>query len=275
MPFTTGHRSPFPPLLCIAIALLGPALGCRSVKEATLPPTLARGTLRVGMEANWMPFEYLDEQGELVGFDVDLARELGGRLGVQVRFVANLSYDGLYDALRAGQVDLVISAIVVDPARMADFAYSRAYFDAGQVLVVRRGEEALRGGRGRLPPLAGRRLAVELGSAGDELARWWARRLPNLTLHHYDTAEHAMQAVLQDEADAAVTDRVTALLYTGARPALVVAEPPLTDEQYAIVLRREDQALLWAVNAALDAMRRDGTLEQLEKRWMGGSRAAR
>ncbi len=120
-----------------------------------------------------------------------------------------------------------------------------------------------------------RRLAVELGSAGDELARWWARRLPNLTLHHYDTAEHAMQAVLQDEADAAVTDRVTALLYTGARPALVVAEPPLTDEQYAIVLRREDQALLRAVNAALDAMRRDGTLEQLEKRWMGGSRAAR
>ncbi len=268
MPLTTGRRS-FLLLLCTVAGFLGLAIGCRPVGEATPSPALAQGTLRVGMEANWMPFEYLDEQGELVGFDVDLARELGRRLGVQIRFVANLSYDGLYDALRTGRVDLVISAIVVDPARMADFAYSRAYFDAGQVLVVRRGEEALRGRRGRLPPLAGRRLAVELGSAGDELARWWARRLPGLSLHHADTAEQAMEAVLQGEADAAVTDRVTALLYVSTQPALVVAEPPLTDEQYAVVLRQEDRALLRAVNAALDAMGRDGTLERLEARWMG------
>jgi ABC-type amino acid transport substrate-binding protein len=108
------------------------------------------GVLRVGMDASFPPFETIAPDGTLVGFDVDLARELARRLGpalseaegsvaegIEVQFVANLPYDGLYDALAVGRVDVVISALVVNPARMADFAYSIPYFDAGQVLVVR------------------------------------------------------------------------------------------------------------------------------------------
>jgi len=95
------------------------------------------GVLRVGMDASFPPFETIAADGALAGFDVDLARELGRRLGVEIQFVANLPYDGLYDALAVDRVDVVISALVVNPARMADFAYSASYFDAGQVLVVR------------------------------------------------------------------------------------------------------------------------------------------
>jgi hypothetical protein len=76
------------------------------------------------MDASFPPFEFWDGEGNLVGFDVDLGREIAARLGVRVEFVANLSYDGLYDALAAEQVDVVISALYVDPTRMADFAYS-------------------------------------------------------------------------------------------------------------------------------------------------------
>jgi cystine transport system substrate-binding protein len=104
----------------------------------------ATGILRVGMDASFPPFETIAADGTLVGFDVDLAQELGQRLGpalsgaegIEVQFVANLPYDGLYDALAVDRVDVVISALVVNPARVADFAYSTSYFDAGQVLVV-------------------------------------------------------------------------------------------------------------------------------------------
>jgi rhodanese-related sulfurtransferase len=97
----------------------------------------ARGVLRIGSDLSYPPFGFVDERGQPAGLDVDLGRALAARLGLRAEFV-NLGYDGLYDALYAGQVDVLISGLVIDPLRMDDFAYTQPYFNAGQVLVVRR-----------------------------------------------------------------------------------------------------------------------------------------
>lgn len=228
---------------------------------------LESGVLRVGMDASYPPFEYIDGEGNLVGFDVDLGRELAARLGVEVRFVANLSYDGLYDALTADVVDIVISALYVDPARMADFAYSYSYFNAGQVLVVRMDDPEIAEMRG----LSGRSVAVEWGSEGDAVVRQWARRLPGLTVLPCQTAEEALIQVASGKADAAVVDHLSALQVIGkGEPVRIVGEM-LTDEPYAIAVRREDGALLQAINGLLVAMEEDGTLPRLRKKWLGGN----
>ncbi|MEE8390377.1 MAG: transporter substrate-binding domain-containing protein, partial [Anaerolineae bacterium] len=184
--------------------------------------------LRVGMDASFPPFEFVTADGTLVGFDVDLARELGRRLGpalsadetsvakeIEVEFVANLPLDGLYDALAVGRVDVVISALVVNPDRMADFAYSAHYFDAGQRLVIFPPSVPLAGGEEEeeiegMRDLSGRTLAVEFGTQGDLEARKWTRRLPSLTVAHYETAAEALAAVATGEADAALVDHVSA-----------------------------------------------------------------
>jgi polar amino acid transport system substrate-binding protein len=285
------------PGLCLLSVICFLLAGCASAK-----PDLAwqriqeQGVIRVGMEANWVPFEYVDGTGQLSGFDVELARQLGDRLGLEVQFYANLSFDGLYDALTAGQVDVVISAVVVDVGRSADFAYSTPYFDAGQVLVVRPGQQEATSAAGlsidEMQDLGDRVLAVELGSDGDTVARRWARRLAGLSLLHTDSADAALAAVASGQADAALTDRATALMALKAR-AVVPGEPPgqapaqregtegeaggslcisgdpVTDEQYAVVLLGESDELLNALNAALAEMRRDGTLKELEKKWLG------
>ncbi|MBC7226782.1 MAG: amino acid ABC transporter substrate-binding protein [Thermoflexales bacterium] len=227
---------------------------------------LETGVLRVGMDASYPPFEYIDGEGNLVGLDVDLGRELAARLGVEARFVANLSYDGLYDALTADVVDVVISALYVDPTRMADFAYSYSYFNAGQVLVVRTGTTDIRA----MADLAGRTLAVEWGSEGDVVARQWARRLASLTVLPSGTAEEALARVASGEADAAVVDHLSALQAIGKGMPLRTVGEMLTDEPYAIAVRREDGALLRAVNGALTAMEEDGTLPRLRQSWLGG-----
>ncbi len=227
---------------------------------------LKTGVLRVGMDASYPPFEYVDGEGNLVGLDVDLGRELAARLGVQARFVANLSYDGLYDALTADLVDVVISALYVDPMRMADFAYSHSYFNAGQVLVVRVGTADI----AAMGDLAGRTLAVEWGSEGDVVARQWARRLVGLTVLPCPTAEEALARVASGEADAAVVDHLSALQTIGQGAPLRTAGDMLTDEPYAIAVRREDGALLRAVNGVLTAMEEDGTLPRLRRKWLGG-----
>jgi ABC-type amino acid transport substrate-binding protein len=255
------------------------------------------GVLRVGMDASFPPFETIAPDGTLVGFDVDLARELARRLGpalpapsvaegseaegIEVQFVANLPYDGLYDALAVDRVDVVISALVVNPARMADFAYSTPYFDAGQVLVVRavgtgiekQGPEPVEG----MSDLAGRTLAVEFGTQGDLEARKWARRLSGLTIMPYQTAAEALAAVAAGEADAALVDHVSALAATAETLGvsenpkgleLVIVGDPVIEEPYAVAVHRGSQHLLRAINRALAEMQADGALEALAARWL-------
>jgi ABC-type amino acid transport substrate-binding protein len=256
------------------------------------------GILRVGMDASFPPFETIAADGTLVGFDVDLARELGRRLGpalpvpsaaegseaegpalseaegVEVQFVANLPYDGLYDALAVGHVDAVVSALVVNPARMADFAYSNPYFDAGQVLVVREGEAGIEGmANGSIElaeVLSGRVLAVEFGTQGDLEARKWARRLSNLTLVPCQTAAEALATVTVGEADAALVDHVSALAATGGEGGLLILGEPIVEEPYALAVHRESQHLLQAINEALAEMEADGTMGRLVAEWLEG-----
>jgi polar amino acid transport system substrate-binding protein len=243
--------------------------------DDTWDRVLESGVLRVGMDASFPPFETIAADGTLVGFDVDLAQEFGRRLGVEVQFIPNLPYDGLYDALAVGRVDVIISAIVVNPDRMADFAYSAHYFDAGQVLVVdvpsdRREEERDTEG---MTDLDGSTLAVEFGTQGDLEARKWARRLSDLSVAPYQTAAEAVAAVAAGEADAALVDHVSALAAPGAGSNLVIVGEPVVEEPYAVAVRQDSRHLLRAINDALEEMTADGTLEMLITKWLkGGSR---
>ncbi len=233
---------------------------------------LETGRLRVGMDASFPPFEFVAADGALTGFDVALGRELGRRLGVEVEFVANLPYDGLYDALAVDRVDVVISALVVNPVRMGDFAYSASYFDAGQVLVApSNGPDSGTGSVQGMADLGGRRLAVELGTRGDLEARRWARRLLDLTLVHYQTAEEALEAVRAGRADAALVDHVSALggIDPAGEPGLAVVGGPVVEEPYAVAVHRSSRQLLRAIDQTLAEMEEDGTLEQMREEWLG------
>ncbi len=248
-------------ILCLLGACVGEADDWERIR--------ARGALQIGMDASLPPFAAVAPDGTLVGLDVDLARELGRRLGLEVEFVANLPYDGLYDALAVGRVDALISALVVNPERLDAVAYSMPYFDAGQVLVVGAESAPITG----MADLSGRTLAVELGSRGDEAARSWADRLDDLTLVPCQTAAEALARVAAGQADAALVDHVSALA-AGARPypaqgsPLTIAGEPIVEEPYAIAVRAHNRALLSAVNQALSAMKSDGTLEGLVTKWL-------
>jgi len=222
------------------------------------------GVLRVGMDASFPPFEAVAADGELVGFDVDLARDLGQRMGVQVEFVPNLPYDGLYDALAVGRVDVVISALVINPNRTADFGYSDVYFDAGQVLVVPEAHSDIT----QMRDLTGCTVAVEFGTRGDLETREWTRRLGALTILHRETAEGAIAAVLAGEADAAIVDHVTALAWTSKNPELVMTEGTVTSEPYAIAATSGSAGLIREINRALASATKDGTLDQLVDKWL-------
>lgn len=243
-------------------------VACFSPYDPTWERVQETRVLRVGMDASFPPFEAIAADGSLVGFDVDLAREISQRLGVEPRFIANLPYDGLYDALTVGRVDVVISALVINSARTADFAYSSPYFDAGHVLVVREREQTIRS----VGDLSNHSLAVVLGTPGDRDARERARRSRDLVVVQYRTPARALDALRTGETDGALVDHVSALQAIGAGSPLAIVGEPVVEVPYAVAMRDDSQRLLGAINSALKEMKDDGTLDKLVSEWLKGDR---
>ena len=259
-----GHRGRRSLLVFVAVVLMTVLGGCAARDRATQQRLSERRMLRIGMDASFPPFETVSEDGSLVGFDVDLAREVSRRLDLESQFIANLPYDGLYDALTAQRVDVVFSALVINPARTADFAYSVPYFDAGEVLVLRSEAQTIRS----VADLDGQRLAVVLGSQGDLQARTWNHRMAGLVVERHQTPVAALDAVAAGAADAALVDHVSALQEAGIGSDLTVLGEPVVSAPYAAAVLRENRALLRAIDDALVAMEEDGTLDWLVAKWI-------
>jgi len=243
----------------LAVALLRGDLGA----PAAGPPgsVFAYGELRVGIDPSYPPFAVATAD-DLYGLEVELAWALGEELGVPVRFVP-LGYDGLYDALRVDSVDVLISALLIDPARRNDVIYTRPYFDAGLMLVSPVGTPY-----GDMTLMPGHTLAYEFGSAADAEARRWLRRVQPFERRPYELGRYALDAVRLGEADAALVDAVTTRLYQREHPNWAAQSFYVTDTSYAMAVRADRGAVWAAINHALETLAFDGRLDAIVARWL-------
>jgi polar amino acid transport system substrate-binding protein len=232
----------------------------RSRPDPTWADIQQTDVIRVGMDVSFPPFATVID-GKPAGIDVDIAEAIGQRLHARVEIVT-LGYDGLYDALLNRRVDMLISAMAFDPARLGDFLYARPYVDAGQILV------SASGAYQTIAQLEGRRVAVEYGSVADEVVRQWERRLKTLRIVRLTTTDEALAAVSAGTVDAALVDVVSARLYRQQHDSLALAAETVTSDNYGVVMRRGSYDLVEVVNRALDAMEADGTLAAVLDRWL-------
>jgi len=248
------------PLLIAALLLLA---ACARGDD-TWPQIESSGVLRVGVDPTFPPFAAA-EGPEAWGLDIDLARALAAKLGLEARFTY-FGYDGLYDALATKQVDALASALVIMPERTQDVAYTDGYYDAGQVLIVPQGAPVA-----GMSDVGNGRLAVELGALGHVEAQAWQRRLPALSVATYSSVDEALAAVATGAADAALIDSVSGRLYLRDHPdaALTRVAAPMTSEPYAIAVRIGDRTLHRRLNEALRALAESGELDAIVSRWLG------
>ncbi len=249
-------------VLIVWIVVTGGAGIDRPKKDETWNRIQETRTLRVGMDASYPPFENLDDAGAIVGFDVDLANEIGRRLDVQVVLV-NIAYDGLSDALLSGQVDVLISALTAPPQLEGKAWFSMPYFNAGDALVVVAGSPIT-----AMADLAGHTLAVEYGSGGDVEARKWERRLADLSVKRYPLADAALDAVAAGEVDAALADGITARLAIGRNDGLVLVAY-VTEARFVIVAPEDSPTLHKQINAILQDMLQGKMFDQITGKWFG------
>jgi ABC-type amino acid transport substrate-binding protein len=252
-------------LVLAGVLLLAAGLGAflilRAGGDSTLDAILRKGVLRVAMDPSFPPFENLDAQGKLAGFDVDLSEAIAARLGVRCEIVP-MGFDQILDAVAAGQVDGAVSALNVVDARTREVSFSAPYVEAGLVLAVPPGSPI-----GSTADLAGRRVAAEWGSSGDAEARAVQKGLDgNVTLVLRESGDAALGAVGAGQADAVIIDAVSLALYHGA--ALGPVGSPLRSDPYVMVVPARSPRLLKLVNEALAGLQADGTLAGLRAKWL-------
>jgi ABC-type amino acid transport substrate-binding protein len=234
---------------------------------AAEPTTWSRiqdnGVIRVGLDPTFPPFEFTDGE-TLMGIDVDIAEAIAADLNLEVTY-SHFGYDGLYDALATGQVDVLISALVPDLTRTQDFAYSDGYINSGLVLV-----SALDSSFSDYTELAGKKVGVELGTVGHVEATNWQRQVPGLRVSVYQDLDVALSALSKGQVDSVIADNISARLFEGrfAEPAFAIT--PVSDEPYAMVVRREDSRLLVELNGSLSRIDDNGLLDMILNRWLQG-----
>jgi ABC-type amino acid transport substrate-binding protein len=218
------------------------------------------GEMRIAVDASNPPFA-IATADDLFGLEIDLGKALAAYFNLPVNFV-NMSFDGLYDSLKADQADLVIAALTIDSLRTADVLYTRHYFNAGLVLVSPI-EHPLNG----MSDLSGHSLAYEFGSNADALARRWLRRIAPFATRPYELPAHALDAVRLGDADAALVDRVAARLYLREHQ-WQAHLTTVTNNWYPIAVPINQPARWQALDKALRALDEDGTLDRIIDRWL-------
>lgn len=232
------------------------------VTQSALAGIQASDTLRVGAYFNAAPFTWLNERGEVDGYEADIVNAIAIELGLTVEFV-QVTRQNDDEMLLSGAVDVLIGQQARSHDREAIFDFSHPYYVNEHRMVIRQGEPY-----GSLEQLAGHAIAVEIGSRSERALRRWseARGVP-FEIVTYLSERAALDALAAHEVDGMV-GLLDSLRRAGRQQMSLVNEPVMV-EPYAIVLRRADNNFRRLLDRSLQRLKASGRLEQIYAEWFG------
>lgn len=245
-------------VLMLCLFLLLPFSGCTGPEE-TLDPTIKRikdaGKLLVGTHAPYAPMEYFDENGDIIGFDIDIAEMIAEKLDVELE-VKNLEFLELIDAVRNGEVDMIIAAITITTARAEQVLFSNAYLNAGQIIIVNESNQDI----STPEDLENKSVGVGNGTTSEKEAL----KYTNSTLvKRYDHYLEAREDLIAGEIDAIIIDYPAGVGLLKDTSGLKIVGESFTDELYGIAVKKGEQAL----KTEIDDLIASGEIKELEDKW--------
>lgn len=239
-----------------------------AASAAAKAATVNRDFVIVGVDTESIPMTFWDgKTREIVGYDVDLAKEVLKRAGLKYEFkVINWSQKEK-DLLEEKSIDLIWANMSVTEERKRIFAFSTPYIKNQQVILVR-ADSSIQG-KG---DLGGKKVAVSKGSNSVDLVKRLSGAEAPAKIEEFDVHIDIFSAVLSGKADAAVTDGVVANYYSVNSPGKFrVLKDRLQEEDFAVAVRPGDTELLDKINKALADTQADGSAEAIQQRWFGGA----
>lgn len=242
------------------------ALGMTALAEESkdqLARIQEKGEIVIATEGTWAPWTYTDENGTLVGFDVEIATAIAEKLGVKATFVT-VEWDGILAGIDSGRYDIAANGIDVTEQRSEKYNFSTPYAFNRTALVVRGDNEDIK----TFEDLKGKKTTNSIASTYMILAEEYGAEVVGV-----DTLDQTIMQVLTGRADATLNSEVSIADYMQKRPDANIKIVALTEEAnlVAIPTRKTDDSasLLEAINQAIAELREEGKLSEISMKYFG------
>ena len=256
-------RRTLPVLLSAALVMFA---GCKADSVQTddsLQKVLDKKEFVLGLDANYPPMGFTDENGELVGFDLDVAQEVCNRLGVSL-VKHPIDWEEKENELNNGTIDCIWNALSVTQERAEAMNLSEPYMRNELIFMVHESSSAK-----SVSDLAGRSVGVQSGSTAQEALKD-SSLFAEITMVEYPDNIQMLHDLTEGRLDAGLIDSVAAYYYIArSEDRFFVLPDSFGEESLAIGFRKKDQALRDKVQETVSEMKADGTLGEISVKWFG------
>jgi len=246
-------------LTCFLFLNLSFAMGSTDLGDVS-----KSGLLKVAVDTTYPPMEFEDMKGEIIGFDVDFAKELAKRLGVKAEFIV-MPWDGILAGLASKRYDVIISSMNItdDRKKVVNFV---EYARMGQIFVAKKGGKVVKSKE----DLNGLVVAVQKDTTSSEAVENFQKTIKIKSVKNFSAATDTFNAIKAGQAEVIVIDEPVGNYYVNLAPqTFVVTGEAIAPEPIGIAIRKSDEVLSKEIATQFKAMMKDGTYKKIYTKWFG------
>ena len=212
------------------------------------------GALIMGTNAAFPPYEFVDDNGDYAGIDVEIATAVAEKLGLTLE-VKDMEFDSLISAVSGGVVDVVLAGLTVNEERQQSVNFSESYATGVQVVIVPEGSDIA-----SVDDLEGKVIGVQAGTTGDI---YCTDDYGQDNVKQFTNGALAVEALKNEQVDCVVIDNEPAKKFVENNEGLIILDTEYVTENYAAAFSKENTELLDSFNAALKELQEDGTVDAI------------
>ena len=217
------------------------------------------GVLRMGTNATFPPYEYVDENNEVAGIDADIAAAIAEKLGMELE-ITDMAFDSLIPALQSDTIDIVLAGMTVDPERAEQVNFTDSYATGVQVIIVPEGSDIA-----SPDDLEGKNIGVQTGTTGD---LYCTDDYGQEFVKQFDNGPLAVAALVNGQVDCVVIDNEPGKNDVAANQGLKILDTAYANEEYAAAIAKDNTELFEQVNAAIQELKEDGTIDSIIEKYI-------
>ena len=254
-------------LLIIAMLATVTLTACGSTPSGdnSLKNVKEKNELIIGLDDNFPPMGFRDNSGEIVGFDIDMAKEVAQRIGVKVTFKP-VEWDGIILSLKNKDIDAIWNGLTITDKRKEQIAFSKVYLQNKQIIIV-----SSKSTISKKSDLNGKTVGLQMGSSSETALTSDSILLNSLKdVKKYSNNTEALLDLNAERIDAVIVDEVVGRYYASKKPGdYKVLDENLGLEDYGVGTRKTDTSLTEEIDRVLEEMKSDGTANTISQKWFG------
>ena len=241
----------------------------QTAEDTSLTDVQEKGYFTLGLDADFAPMGFTQEDGEIVGFDIDLAKAVAEKMGVEVE-IKPIDWNAKSMELSTGKIDVIWNGFSITDERRQEVLFSNPYLSTKQSIVVKAGSDIK-----TKADLAGKKIALQDGSTSEDALKADTATYESIgddNISRFAENSQVLMEVDAGRADAAIIDEVFVRYYLQKENMLdkfVVLDEGFDEEDYGVGGRQGDHALMEAINKALDECKAEGTTSKISVKWFG------